>query len=155
MNDEKYTTMRELGKHFGATSHEIGRWLVEIGLRTQSKEPSQKAIAGGYCKKQSFDGPGLQVVWHVGKTIAALEAAGHQQIVTPPPMPVPTSTGLVGPFTLEQSGINGYVIRGGDGATAIWLYGKAAARTVLNLLNLAYQHGYLNRHRVAEENNIN
>jgi hypothetical protein len=134
--------MRELGKHFGASSHEIGRWLVEIGLRTESKEPSQMAIAGGYCKRQSFDGPGLLVVWHVAKTIAALEAAGHKQIVKPPTMPVPTSTGLTGPFTLEQSGINGYLIRGGDGATALWLYGEEATQKVLHLLNVADKHRY-------------
>ncbi len=141
MNDE-YTTMREIGKRFDATSHVIGRWLTEIGLRTESKEPSQKAIAGGYCKKRSFDGPGLQVVWHVEKTVAALEQAGHKQIVQPPAIPVPKTNGLVGPFTLEQSGINGYLIRGGDGATCIWLYGEEAARKVLHLLNLADKHGY-------------
>ena len=89
MNDGDYTTMRDIGKQFDASSHEIGRWLTELGLRTKFKEPSQEAITGGFCKRRAVDGvPGGQVVWNVAKTVAALEKAGHQQIVKPPAMPM-------------------------------------------------------------------
>ena len=63
---DEFTTMREIGKQFGVSSHVIGRWLVEIGLRTQDKEPSREALAGGYCTRRAMDrGPGSLVVWHV------------------------------------------------------------------------------------------
>ena len=95
--------MREIGKRFDASSHDVGRWLTEIGLRTQYKEPSQAALAGGYCKRQAMDGPGTLVVWNVAKAVAALEKAGHRQIVKPPPMPIPKTNRLDGPFTLERN----------------------------------------------------
>ena len=128
MNDGDYTTMREIGKRFNASSHDVGRWLTEIGLRTQYKEPSREAIQGGYCKRQAMDGPGTLVVWNTAKTVAALEQAGHQQIVRLPTMPMPPTDRLTGPFTLERSGINGYLIRGGDGTTSMWVYGEQAAQ---------------------------
>jgi hypothetical protein len=146
MNDGDYTTMREIGKRFDASSHDVGRWLTEIGLRTQHKEPSREAITGGYCKRRAMEGgPGTLVVWNTEKTAAALEQAGHKQIVKPPSMPIPKTTRLVGPFTLERSGTNGFVIRDGDGTTCIWVYGEETAHKVLRLLNVAYKHGYFDQ----------
>jgi hypothetical protein len=143
MHDGDYTTMTEIGKRFDASSHDVGRWLTEIGLRTQYKEPSQEALVGGYCKHRAMDrGPGTLVVWHIAKTVTALEKAGHKQIVKPPTMPMPTTDRLTGPFTLERSGIDGYLIRGGDGATCMWIYGEQAAKKLIRLLDIAYRHGY-------------
>ena len=143
MNDRDYTTMREIGKRFDATSHEVGRWLTELGLRTKFKEPSQEAITGGFCKRRAVDGvPGGQVVWNVAKTVAALEKAGHQQIVKPPAMPMSAGDQPVGPFTLEPSATNGYLVRGGDGTTSMWIYGDNLARKVIRLIQVADQHGY-------------
>jgi hypothetical protein len=143
MNDGDFATMTEIGKRFDASSHDVGRWLTEIGLRTKFKEPSQAALAGGYCKRRPMDGnPGTLVVWNIAKTVAALEKAGHQQIVKPPTMPMPPTDGLNGPFTLKRSGTNGFLIRGGDGATCIWVYGEQAAGQLIRLLDVAYRHGY-------------
>ena len=142
MNDGDYTTMTEIGKRFDASSHDVGRWLTEIGLRTQFKEPSREAISDGYCKRQAMDGPGTLVVWNTAKTVAALEKAGHQQVVKPPTMPMPPTDGLNGPFTLKRSGTNGFLVQGGDGATCIWIYGEQVARQLIRLLDVADKHGY-------------
>ena len=62
------------------------------------------------CKRRAMDGvPGGQVVWNVAKTVAALEKAGHQQIVKPPTMPMPAMTSLLDRSRLERSA-----------TTAIW-----------------------------------
>ena len=140
---DEFTTMREIGKQFGVSSHVIGRWLVEIGLRTQYKQPSQEAFAGGYCTRQPMDrGPKSLVIWHVTKTVAALERAGHRQVIRPPTITMPTTTRLIGPFALEQSGVGGHVIVGGDGAKLVWVYGEDTAQKVLRLLNVAYRYRY-------------
>ena len=143
MINNEFTTMREIGKLFGATSHEVGKWLVEIGLRTPQREPSQRAREGGFCARRPLEsGYGSFDVWHQARTVAALEQAGHRQVMTPPPISTSPATRLVGPFTLEQSGINGFLIRDGDGVTVYWAYGEVAANKLVRLLNLAYQHGY-------------
>ena len=143
MHDGDFTTMTEIGKRFDATSHEIGRWLMEIGLRTKFKEPSQQAIDEGFCKRRAIEGvPVPQILWNTAKTIAALEQAGHKQVIKPPMMVMPVNNGVTGPFTLERSGVNGYVVRGGDGTTSIWIYGEEPAQQVIRLFNVAYEHGY-------------
>lgn len=125
----------EIGKRFGATSHEIGRWLKEIGLRSQDGQPSREARAGGYVTLGPTYNGHASYRWDEEKTIRALEAAGHR------PRP-PVSTGrIVGPFTARQSSANGFEILSGDGTVAIWVIGRANAEAVSGLLNLAYQHG--------------
>ena len=39
--------MTELGRFFGLTSHQIGRKLKEVGLRTGDGKPSRAAFRGG------------------------------------------------------------------------------------------------------------
>lgn len=75
-----YITMRELGTLFGVSSHVIGRWLVEIGLRTAQKRPSPAAFQGGYVQQGGLQNGGYFWIWHREMTIAALEQAGHQQV---------------------------------------------------------------------------
>lgn len=75
---DEYTTMRELGKTFDVSSHTIGRWLVEIGLRTAEKNPSQRALRE-YVTQISLDCGKPLFMWHQAKTIAALESAGHER----------------------------------------------------------------------------
>lgn len=143
MIDNEFTTMRAIGRRFGATSHEVGRWLVEIGLRTQDREPSEKAQTGGYCARQRLENAYRSfVVWHKARTIAALEQAGHRQVINPPPIPAPTTTQFVGPFTLQENGEDGFLIQDGDGVTSLWAYSDEMARKVVKLMNLADRRGY-------------
>ena len=139
MTDE-YVTMTEIGKLYGVSSHVVGRWLREIGMRTEwGQRPSQNAIDGGYCRLAPIaPGRGHFYKWHKERTLAALEAAGHH-----PNPEIPITNRLVGPFNAEQSGENGYRIVGDDGAVAIWVFGEEAARIVVKLLNWADDQGEL------------
>jgi len=155
----EYVTMTQLGHLFGATSHEIGRWLVDIGLRTRSKLPSDRAIHGGYVTSIRTDGPFELISWHTVKTVAAIEAAGHRR-VTPPvygeqqpdpqpesvleqadPQPEPFEHALHGPFRLGDLHHDTYPILDADNYMGIWVQGKGNAETVLRLLTLAHQFG--------------
>jgi hypothetical protein len=78
MNDEiTFVTMTELGRCFGLTSHQIGRKLKEIGLRTADGKPSQAAFQGGLCSQRwSRDHENYCWAWHQEKTSEALRRAG-------------------------------------------------------------------------------
>jgi hypothetical protein len=39
-----YTTMKEIGASLGLTSHQVGRCLKRLGLRTHDGRPSQEAF---------------------------------------------------------------------------------------------------------------
>jgi hypothetical protein len=134
MND--FTTMREIGKLFDESSHTIGKWLVDIGLRTPENKPSKKSFDGGFVKQApSPTNGGYFWVWHRLKTIFALEAAGHIQINHQP------SGKLVGPFEARRSSTNGFEIVNSNGATVVWVIGEENANKLVKLMNLAYQAG--------------
>jgi hypothetical protein len=47
----KCLTQTQLGSLFGASSHEVGKWLVEVGLRDKkTKKPTDAAHRGGFCE---------------------------------------------------------------------------------------------------------
>ena len=75
MNDDAdiYLSQTDLGKVFDKTRVEIGRWLIEIGLRTPDKKPSRAAFAGSYVKKADTGRSlgGYFYIWHRDKTIKA------------------------------------------------------------------------------------
>ena len=35
----EFRTLTQIGEVFGASSHQVGKWLVEIGLRTRERGP--------------------------------------------------------------------------------------------------------------------
>lgn len=132
-----FTTMTEIGKLFGESSHTIGNWLVDVGLRTAEKKPSRKAFAGGYVKQLPTPGnpEGYFWGWHRLKTVFALEMAGHVQLAHHP-------TGrLVGPFELLRSGSDGFEVTSSDGGTAVFVLGEANAKAILKLMNAAHNAG--------------
>lgn len=133
-------TMTEIGKYFGVTSHQVGRWLKQIGLRTDDGKPSQEAFSEGYVAKADNDRcPGTYYyAWHVDKTIAALEKAGHKRLGCEIETPA-----LIGPFTSRQSGECGHEIVNAEGKVPIWINGKENAERVVWLLNVAHQYGKL------------
>jgi len=140
----KYLTLTQLGTLFGVSSHKVGQWLVEIGLRTDKKRPSKAAFDGGYCDTGPTRGEGYHWVWHAEKTVKALEQAGYERVVNPNSDLVETPR-LNGPFRSRPSNTNGFEIINGDGTVAICVVGKENARLVARLLNLAHERGVIER----------
>lgn len=75
-------SLTELGKMYGVSSHNVGKWLVGVGLRTQDKKPSPKAFREGYVEQRGSTQPGTYYwIWNVEKTMRALSEAGYKQVV--------------------------------------------------------------------------
>lgn len=137
----EYLSQTELGKLFGATSHEIGKWLVNCGLRTDRNKPSQRAFDEGFVMTTGT-GRGLvgsyYYVWNKSKTVAALQSAGHRLR----PHFDPSIDGrLLGPFEANRSSANGFELVDASGHAAIFVMGEKNALVVVELLNLATKHG--------------
>ena len=138
-----YLTQTQLGSLFGATSHEIGRWLVELGLRDQkSKKPTNEAHRGGYCETAPSGQVGYHWVWHAQKTVAALREHGHRlsetlpgELVTPPE--------LTGPFLVEPGA--GRHVLNNEGEVVVQTTSDRNAQIILRLLNAAHRSGALER----------
>jgi hypothetical protein len=78
MNDE-FLSMTELGKLYGVSSHKMGKWLVALGLRDNNKKPSRSAFENAFVQQRDSTQPGTYFwVWNKGKTMLALEKAGHK-----------------------------------------------------------------------------
>jgi hypothetical protein len=138
----KLMTQTQIGSLFGTTSHQIGKWLIEIGLRTEGGKPSHKAFEGEYCDTAPSHGQGYHYVWVVEKTVAALERAGHQR-VDPPPLDLVEPPPLMGPFSERVCADGRVEILGSDGSMSLMVLGEQNAGFVLRLLNLAHSHGML------------
>ena len=152
MNKYKYKTMTQtqLGSLFGTTSHKVGRWLVEIGLRTPEGRPSREAYQGRYCETAPAHGGGYHWAWATQKTVEALERAGHRR-VNPPPLDLVEPLPLAGPFTDRMSEDGRVEVVGADGNVGVIVMGEENARAVIQLLNLAHRHGKLGRPGTAIE----
>ena len=141
----KHMTLTQLGELFGATSHEVGKWLVEIGLRTPEKRPSREAFTGGYVEQGPSRNQGYNWCWDSEKTVKALEAAGHRRIPNPPPALVDPPL-LNGPFKARPNNSNGFDIVNGDGSVAVVVTGEKNAVFLVKFLNHADQGGVIARH---------
>lgn len=79
MNEEVYKTMRDIGKEFGATSHDVGKWLKNQGLRLENGEPSPEAKRDGWIKKVDSTQPGTYFyVWNAQKTQDLFAIMGYE-----------------------------------------------------------------------------
>ncbi|NQU24327.1 MAG: hypothetical protein HQ567_23845 [Candidatus Nealsonbacteria bacterium] len=141
MSTDEYMNQTELGELFGATSHTVGKWLMEVNLRTfaadgKRRVPSSRAFDDGFITKRHTDMGYYNYVWHAEKTIAALEEAGHERIdVSVHP--------LAGPFSLEQTGSHTYQIVNKDGTSSLRGLGMQNMDKLLELMNLAHKFGKL------------
>jgi phage antirepressor YoqD-like protein len=80
MTDE-FLSMTELGKLYGISSHKMGKWLVELGLRNRDNKPSRAAFENGFVEQRDSTQPGTYFwVWHAEKTKWALEKEGHKRV---------------------------------------------------------------------------
>lgn len=141
----KFMSLTQLGEIFRVSSHQVGRWLVEIGLRTPDNKPSRTAFADGYVEQMPSRNQGYNWCWHADKTVAALEAAGRYRSINPP-------TGLVepprlnGPFSIRTLADGTYQIVCGDGSVAIVVAGERNAAFLAKVLDLAHGCGMIEKH---------
>lgn len=134
----EYMNQGQLGDLFGETSHVVGRWLKELGLRNKQGSPSGEAFEKKLVS-QNYDSNGTySYVWHVERTVAELEAAGHKQVAVPPTTLVEPPV-LKGPFTMRASNHDNWHLVGSDNEVAIAVTGEANAKVVAHLLNLAHR----------------
>ena len=140
----EFMTMTQIGQLFGVSSHQIGKWLVEIGLRTGGKSPSRAAFEYDFVTQAPSRNDCYNWVWNSARTVAALEKAGHERISNPPPYLVDPPK-LNGPFKKRMNGQNGYDIVHGDGSVAIVVSGERNAEFLLRVLNLAHEKGTIAR----------
>ncbi len=135
-------TLTQLGSLFGTTSHQVGKWLVEIGLRTTKGKPSPKAFDGKLCETAPSHGQAYQWAWVVDKVVPTLELAGHRRI-NPPPLELVDPPSLTGPFSEKKCDDGRIEIVGGDGEVSVIVVGSRNAKLVVSLLNLAHRYGKL------------
>ncbi len=145
MIDPEYNKLTDLGRQFGVSSHVIGRWLAELGLRVVAGNPTPRAWALELVRSVPTgrgDGDHPYYIWHVARTVKLLEDAGHHHTENSEMKPVVAIPNvLVGPFSSRISGSEGYEILNGNGNVFGWFTGEWAANWVVRLLNLADKHG--------------
>lgn len=80
MADSSFAPMRDIGKEFGLTSHQLGRILADAGFRDEGK-PTAKAFQAGWVRQRfAPDGVNYMWAWEVGKTRTLLELKGHERL---------------------------------------------------------------------------
>ena len=139
----QFLTQTQLGSLFGASSHEIGKWLTDVGLRDKkTKKPTNEAHRGGFCETAPSGQVGYHWVWHAEKTVTALRENGHRlsetlpnELVTPPE--------LTGPFLVE-SGAGRHILNH-EGEVVVRTTSDQNAQVILRLLNAAHRSGALER----------
>lgn len=147
----EHVTQTELGQIFGVSSHVIGDWFVEVGLKTETKHASGYAHNGGFITTVSNKSWGYKWMWHAQKTVTALIEAGHHPVSPPPGNLIEPST-IKGPFICRLNENGTHEIVGNDGFPAVWVVGDHNATVVTKLLNLADQSGVIERMAAKAQN---
>jgi len=75
-----WVNQTELGKHFNMSAIAIGKKLVELGLRTATKAPTELATAEGYCRFTPMKDGTPFYLWNKDKVGALLRSAGVRQL---------------------------------------------------------------------------
>jgi hypothetical protein len=143
----EFLSLTQIGDVFGTTSHKVGRWLAQIGLRYESKQglkPSRDAYAGGFVKDVPSRNQGYCYAWHTEKTVKALVEAGHKVSIQPG-HELLAPCRLNGPFRCRPNAQIGHEIVNADGTVAVCVTGEDNARFLTRLLNLADKHGVVGR----------
>ncbi|WP_437191374.1 hypothetical protein [Planctomicrobium sp. SH527] len=75
-------SLTELGKIYGVTSHAVGKWLKNLGLRIHSGQPSARAFNEGYVYQRPSKQPGTYYyVWHRSRTTELLDGMGYPRTI--------------------------------------------------------------------------
>lgn len=141
----QYMSLTELGRLFYknnkspicATSHDVGRWLIEVGLRDGNKLPSTKAQQNGFVIQRytGTNGDIPNFYWETIKTIAELEKAGYQRLPNPP-LNLIQHDKMIGPYNCTQNHINGYDIQSTSGDIVASVYDQSNASEIIRILNM-------------------
>ena len=137
--------MTQLGKLFyknsksmeHASSHDIGRWLIAIGLRDGNMAPSRRAMDEGFVF-QRFCGTNdniLNSYWESIKTVAELEKNGYKRLPNPPEYLVQHES-IDGPYTYGRNSHNSYDICSANGNVNIVVSGLDNTKKVTEALNI-------------------
>jgi hypothetical protein len=88
MTEKIFWTMKDIGRLVGLTSHQIGKVLKRLGLRTSEGRPTQMAYSN-LLVAQKFDGYGHYLwAWDRDEVLRLLAATGVKpQDATPPNSP--------------------------------------------------------------------
>lgn len=140
----EFLSLSQLGEVFGVSSHQVGKWLVKIGLRTETMRPSREAFGGGYVTTAPSRGQGYVYVWHAERTTKALIDAGHP-VALKPGCTLLAPCLLNGPFGHRPHAEIGHEVVNGDGTVAVWVAGAENAALICRLLNAADRHGVVAR----------
>lgn len=132
-------TQKQLGLLFGVSSHKIGEWLTEIGLRNdQTKRPTNEAHYGRYCEQAPSGQCGYHWVWRSQPTVDKLLAAGHRLVLELPESIVEPPF-LNGPFTISIT--NPKAVMNSDGSLAALTTSIDNAKVLLCLLCNGHRYG--------------
>jgi hypothetical protein len=135
----QYLSLTQLGQVFDVSSHVIGRWLQEQGVRWAGV-PTPEAVKHRLAKEVR-DGDIHFWSWDKEQVVALLEEAGHER--TPPgdSTPMPTDAmSLVGPFSMQPGAGNRFQVVGSDGGKAVEVIGRANADFMCGLMNLWHKY---------------
>jgi hypothetical protein len=133
-------SQKQLGLLFGVSSHKIGEWLTEVGLRNdQTKRPTSEAHHDGFCEQAPSGQFGYHWVWRSQPTVERLIAAGHPLVMELPESIVVPPT-LNGPFKLSTK--NSKVILSADGSMAAIAASAGNAQMILKLLQVGHRIGF-------------
>ena len=139
----EFMTLTQLGEIFGVSSHQVGNWLVEIEFRTESKRPSRLAFEIDAVKEGPSKGQGYNWVWHVERTITALEAAGRRRVF-PAPLGLVEAPMLCGPFTLINDSTHNFRVE--NQYRDVVLQGQGNGNGLLAVMNAAHRLGFFQRY---------
>lgn len=81
MNENEYVTMTDLGNIYGVSSHKVGKWLRELGLRNADGSPSAEAFSEKLVVQRPSTQPGTYFyVWNRVLTTALLDGMQYPRI---------------------------------------------------------------------------
>lgn len=73
-----YSSLTELGRHFGVGARDVGLWLKALGLRQPDGRPSERAIEEGFVLERLLEHGGSWWLWHQQKTCGVLAGLAEQ-----------------------------------------------------------------------------
>jgi hypothetical protein len=140
---KRLLTQTQLGQLFGATSHDIGKWLVSCGLKDQgTRMPTREAHNEKYCDTAPSGQSNYSWEWVAEKTVQRLIEAGHPLAPVLPPELVEAPE-LTGPFQLKTA--DSKIILNGEGRPVMQMVVAAHAKALMRILEAAHKTGAIER----------
>lgn len=81
----RWLTQTEFGVMYGVSSHRIGKWLVEAGVRDRRGRPTQQAFLLGIVQKRPCKNPGTYFyVWAQAEVEVLFHELGYERPLAKP-----------------------------------------------------------------------